>query len=109
MKSLDPGDHRKSALLLRKILDLKGIDIAMASTIFRFKNPKVFQIIDRHAYRALFNKKLPIYPSSNVNRKIETYFNYIDELIRLCNERNLEFSTIDRLLYIFDKKINGKL
>lgn len=109
LRSLEKGQHRKSISLLEKLLTYKGIDIAMASTIFRFKNPKVFQIIDRHAYRAIFNKKIPIYNNTNIKKKIGIYFDYIDELIKICEEKNLDFSTIDRLLYVFDKEINGNL
>ena len=41
--------------------------------------------------------------------KIETYFNYIDKLIELSKEKQVDFSVIDRLLYVFDKQENGKL
>ena len=109
LNKLSNGQHRKSESILKKIMNIKGIDLPMASTILRFKNPEVFQIIDKHAYRAIYDKKYPCYPSSNVEKKIDIYFNYLDKLIELCKARDLEFYTIDRLLYIYDKKINGKL
>ena len=83
----------------------------MASTILRFQNPKVFQIIDRHAYRALYgkSKKYPLYSASPTERKIQVYFSYLEDLIELCQKRDLSFETIDRLLYVFDKEVNPKL
>jgi len=90
-------------------MGLDGVDLPMASTILRFINPFVFQIIDRHAYRAVYEKKYPLYPYTPTERKISLYFDYIDQLIWHCEIKNLTFTTIDRLLYVFDKKNNGKL
>ncbi len=36
--------------VLAKLLSTKGIQLAMASTILRFKNPKIYQIIDQRVY-----------------------------------------------------------
>jgi thermostable 8-oxoguanine DNA glycosylase len=109
LKVLQAGEHKKSDEVLRVLLNVNGVDLPMASTILRFTNPKVFQIIDRHAYRAVYGKKYPAYQSTPAARKISLYFDYIDELIELCKLKALTFTTIDRLLYIFDKKNNGKL
>jgi hypothetical protein len=67
LKDLNPGEHSKADLALRSLLNRKGVDLPMASTFMRFRNPRVFQIIDRHAYRAITNKKYPLYPSSSPN------------------------------------------
>ena len=109
VKVLKNGQHRIAEQLLFKLLQINGIDLPMASTLLRFRNPDVFQIIDRHAHRAIFGTNYSLYSSSNINKKIETYFEYIDKLIEICQSKNLEFKTIDRLLYVFDKKINGSL
>lgn len=109
VKSLKEKEHRKSKGVLSVLLKLDGVDLPMASTILRFANPLVFQIIDRHAYRAIYETKYPLYPSTSSERKISVYFDYIDELIELCELKGLAFPTIDRLLYIFDKKKNGNL
>lgn len=108
-KELKNGQHRNAEDLLIALFQVRGIDLPMASTLLRFGNPEVFQIIDRHAYRAIFGKTYSLYTSSNINKKVNIYFNYIDELIELCKLKNLEFRTIDRLLYVFDKQINGSL
>lgn len=109
LKVLKAGEHRSSKKELSTLLELNGVDLPMASTILRFINPEVFQVIDRHAYRAVYEKKYPLYTSTPAERKLSVYFGYIDELIKLCELKALAFMTIDRLLYVFDKRTNGKL
>ena len=81
----------------------------MASTLLRFRNPETFQIIDRHAYRAVYGHDYPLSSASNDAAKIELYFRYLDDLIELARTKDLEFRTLDRVLYVFDKLNNGKL
>ncbi|MHA1410037.1 MAG: hypothetical protein ACTSQY_06995 [Candidatus Odinarchaeia archaeon] len=109
LATLKKGQHRLSEDVLDELLDTHGIDLAMASTILRFRNPEVFQIMDRHAYRAIYGEKYPLYGSTPNIRKIELYFDYIDKLIELAKDRNLDYKILDRLLYEFDKQLNGKL
>jgi len=109
LKVLKAAEHRKGKEVLTVLIGLNGVDLPMASTILRFINPKVFQIIDRHAYRAVYSKKYPLYQSTPTERKVSLYCGYIDHLIELCQVKGLTFTTIDRLLYIFDKKNNGRL
>src|SRR5579864_1251413 len=56
LASLKPGEHRKARSILEELLDIHGVDLPMASTVLRFRNPTVFQIIDRHAHRALYGQ-----------------------------------------------------
>jgi thermostable 8-oxoguanine DNA glycosylase len=107
--TLRKGQHRKSKEILENLIEIRGVDLAMASTILRFRNPEVFQIIDRHAYRAVYGVKYPLYPTSSKHQKIELYFEYLDKLLDLSQKKGLEFRTLDRLLYEFDKQLNGKL
>lgn len=109
LKSLRPKHHRKACGVLTRLLETHGVDLPMASALLRFRNRSAFQIIDRHAYRALYGKRYSIYSSSPIQRKIETYFNYLDDLHAICERRALDFRSIDRLLYVFDKEINGAL
>ena len=109
LKILTHGKHRQAQTVLETLLNVLGVDLPMASTFLRFRNPKVFQIIDRHAYRAVYARDYPLYTSSSIRQKISVYFEYLDKLIELCKKRNLEYQSIDRLLYEFDKQINGKL
>jgi len=107
--SLRKEEHRKAEKLLSKLLKQSGVDLPMASTLLRFRNKHVFQIIDRHAYRALYGAKYPLYTTSNPAKKIDTYFKYIDDLISLAQAKKVDFSIIDRLLYVFDKQENKTL
>ncbi len=109
LTKLSPGEHRRGEETLRLLLETHGADLAMASTVLRFRNPAVFQIIDRHAYRALCGKDYSLHAGSPANRKVVAYFDYIDNLRELCKAKALHFQDIDRLLYIFDKETNGKL
>jgi len=109
LKILPQGEHRKSKSVLNRLLNTHGVDLPMASTFLRFRNPDVFQIIDRHAYRAVYGSPFKLYTATSTERKMDTYFMYLDELLSLCRSRCLEFRTVDRLLYIFDKKKNGSL
>jgi thermostable 8-oxoguanine DNA glycosylase len=109
LKILKQGEHRKGERVLSELLKVKGVDIAMASTILRFRNPDVYQIIDRHAYRALYGAKYPLYAASPPYKKIALYFEYIDKLVEVSKQKQLEYKTLDRLLYVFDKQLNGKL
>jgi hypothetical protein len=83
--------------------------LPMASTLLRFRNPDVFQIIDRHAYRAVYRKDSPLYPQSSVKAKIDLYFRYLDDLVELAVSKRVEFRMLDRALYEFDKRNNGPL
>ena len=109
LTTLTKGEHRKGQSVLESLLDVQGIALPMASTILRFRNPSVFQIIDRHAFWAIYGRKYPIYPATSSSRKVSVYFDYLDELIDLCERRKVRFETIDRLLYEFDKQENPPL
>jgi thermostable 8-oxoguanine DNA glycosylase len=106
---LEPGSHRSAHPVIAALLQKPGVDLPMASTFLRFRNPGTFQIIDRHAYRAVNGDDYPLFSGSKDEAKIELYFRYLDDLIELACTRNLEFRTLDRLLYVFDKQTNGKL
>jgi thermostable 8-oxoguanine DNA glycosylase len=109
LRKLKPGEHGEAQSVLEELLAAHGVDLPMASTILRFRNPAVFQIIDRHAYRALYGMDYPLHTQSSVKRKIEVYFAYLDDLRLLCKIKGLKFESVDRVLYVFDKETNGGL
>jgi len=86
----------------------------MASTILRFINPSVFQIIDDRAYRVLFDgeAKYPTKPvkitDKYINTSIDIYFKYLNELHRVCSEE-LPFEFADRILYKLDIQLGNKI
>ena len=106
---IQPKSHRNAGGALATLIREPGVDLPMASTFLRFRNPKTFQIIDRHAYRAVYGKKYPLYPSSSNSAKIDLYFDYLDALFALAQSNKVPFDKLDRVLYIFDKQVNGKL
>ncbi|MGA8367896.1 MAG: hypothetical protein WB716_11325 [Candidatus Acidiferrales bacterium] len=109
VKELHRGEHQNAESLIDSLLIVHGVGLPMASTLLRFRNPSAFQIIDRHAYRAVYGSKFPIYPSMPRKKQIDIYFDYLHDLITLCDQKKIKFETIDRVLYQFDKDINGVL
>ena len=91
--------------VLGKLLNRKGVQLAMASTILRFKNPNIYQIIDQRVYRFIYGESLPSYYSS-IEKQIEIYIAYLKELKSICEEKNIDFHISDRILYELDKKYN---
>ncbi|MEJ0094309.1 MAG: hypothetical protein WDN46_12990 [Methylocella sp.] len=109
LKNLPLGAHREARLPLEQLMDHSGIDLPMASTLLRFRNPQAFQIIDRRAYRAIFCVPYPLHSTTPIIKKIDTYFAYLEKVIKLSISKNLDFQIIDRILYQLDKDNNGTL
>lgn len=103
-RSLDEH-HAKD--ILRSMLSVKGVRLPMASTILRFKNPHIYQIIDQRAYRLLKGKDLKTY-FPNVDVQITYYLDYLKELRRQCDLKNIPFEKADMILYQLDKEYNRK-
>lgn len=99
-------EHKKIVL---RLLACKGLQLPMASTFLRFRNPRIFQIIDQHVYRLLIGTELdlPLFNSENNRKKTcEIYFNYLKLLKTKCTELEIPFDKSDRILYNADKRIN---
>ncbi len=99
-------EHKK---LLVDLLKCSGVQLPMASTFLRFKNPKFFQIIDQHVYRLLTGNELSLpLPNSESNREkiCQFYFRYLEDLEKKCKELEIPFEKADRILYKADKRIN---
>jgi hypothetical protein len=101
--------HRNAEAALAPLLREPGVDLPMASTFLRFRNRKAFQNIDRHAYRAVYGEDYPLYSSSRDSTKIDLCFRYLDDLFALAEVKGVDFEILDRVLYVFDKQVNGKL
>lgn len=109
LRALSTQDHRQAEPVLLNLLDCRGVDLAMASTFLRFQNAPVFQIIDQHAYRAVFGKRYPLHSKTPSHTKVSVYFNYLDLLCSLATSSGVAFRELDRILYVFDKEHNGAL
>lgn len=94
--------------ILTKLLNTKGIQLAMASTILRFKNPNIYQIIDQRVYRFIKGEILPTYFSS-IEKQIEFYIEYLQKLKQVCIEKEIDFNVSDRIIYELDKFHNKKV
>lgn len=86
----------------------KGVRLPMASTILRFKNPKIYQIIDQRVYRFIYGEELK-YPESNINLQINIYLDYLNKLKEVCTKYSIKFEDADRILYKMDKEYNRDL
>ena len=102
----------KTRLVLNELLKTNGVQLAMASTILRFRNPNIYQIIDQRVYRLIYKNKIlniNTYPSEkNLKFQIELYIKYLKDLKKICLNFNIPFSKSDRILFMVDKRINKK-
>ena len=93
--------------LLEKLLNTDGIRLPMASTILRFKNPDIYQIIDQRAYRFLTGAEFK--ESSIAKKQIELYREYLEKLIEVCEANKILFRDSDRIFYLKDIELNSKV
>ncbi len=114
INSISPKDREidinKTKEILKLLLDTKGVQLVMASTILRFRNEHIYQIIDQRVYRMIYpNEVLSIssYKSEvNTNKAISIYLNYLCDLKKVCENLNIPFEKSDRILYMADKRVN---
>ena len=94
------------------LLEIKGVKIAMASTILKMFYPDSFPIIDQRAYRELNGEDLPEYYGATANRKYaDLYFQYILDC-HIYNQSvcpNINFDDIDKVLYQLDLEKGNKV
>ncbi len=103
-------DKEETTEILRGLLDKtnKGIQLPIASTILKFKNRHVYQIIDQRVYRVLYKNetlKLPV----SIDAQIELYLKYLEDLHTASERLQIPFEEADRILYEADKRINKKI
>ena len=90
--------------ILNQLLAIAGVKLPVASTILRFKNSNIYQIVDRRAYRVFYGHS---YPSSSVLAKnIDLYLKYLADLRIAADKYDIPFKFMDRYLYQLDKKLN---
>ena len=96
--------------LLRSLLCYRGVQLPMASTFMRFRNPILFQIIDQRVFRLLTGYELHLPAGTTVSaveRTCAMYFDYLQRLRQKSSELGIRFEKADRILYNADKRING--
>ena len=110
VRSLTRLNRTDAKSVLEELLHVDGIDLPMASTLLRFRNPGTFQIIDRRAFRTIMHEdQYNLYSSSPVARKVDLYFSYLETIDKLCEQTGINFADTDRILYEFDKHHNETL
>ena len=88
--------------------NVKGVELPMASTIFRFINPKAYQIIDARAYNSIYGKKIP------KGNPAEVYVEYMKKVLDAFKNgykgiKVVRFEDMDRFLYQYDIEIGHKI
>ncbi len=94
--------------ILKSLLSNNGIRLAMASTILRFKNPSIYQIIDQRVYRFITGKELQ-YRLTDIEGQIKLYLKYLKHLKNCCLKYQIKYEDADRIIYEMDKKYNKGL
>jgi len=62
-------NKEKTRKILTSLLKTKGVQLAMASNILRFRNPNIFQIIDQRAYRVIKGDPLKLSQIKETSRE----------------------------------------
>lgn len=104
-KDQEDLDKELTTQILFELLQTKGIQLAMASTILRFKNPKIYQIIDQRVFRFIFGENMPKY-FKTIESQITLYLEYLEKLRSICLEKKINFELSDRIIYSLDKEFN---
>lgn len=98
-------DEELTRDILIALLNCSGIQLAMASTILRFKNPQVYQIVDQRVFRFIYGRTLQDELKKEKDQ-VKVYLDYLKKLKEVCKEKSIDFSKSDRVLYELDKKHN---
>ena len=117
LNSINPDDEKidleKTKHILRLLLNTKGVQLAMASTILRFRNPKIYQIIDQRVFRIIYpGKELKTTKYQNeklIEKQIQLYLTYLQDLREACLMLNIDFNKADRILFMADRRVNEKI
>lgn len=115
LKDLSFDQLESSRPILESLLQASGVGLPMASTILRFRNPKVFQIIDERTYRIVCEGE-PSYPSKQhkvtkgyLNTSVSVYFKYLRKVRALADYCGFDYTQMDRALYQLDIDLGNKL
>ena len=116
INSIDKNETKinvdKTREILKGLLKTSGVQLAMASTILRYRNPNIYQIIDQRVFRVIYKNQtleLNTYPSEkNLNFQIDLYIKYLYDLRNICVDLKIPFDKSDRILFMADKRINKK-
>ncbi len=104
INSISKTDRKENTALTQEILEdllaIKGFGLPMATTLLRFKNPYIYQLIDQRVYRFVFGSPMP--KTTKTDTLIKMYRNYLNRIRKVCDKHDIEFSKADRILYQAD-------
>ena len=85
-------EDEKTAQVIEKLLQTKGMQLPMASTVLHFYYPEVFPIIDQRAYRELYAMDYPK-TMTKIPMLTELYLKYIKDCWEISRKsvRKLHF------------------
>ena len=100
----------KTERVVEKLLQTKGMQLPMASTVLHFYYPEIFPIIDQRAYRELYAMDYPK-TMTKIPMLTELYLKYIKDCWEYQQEKcpEIAFSQIDKILYRLDKEKGNKV
>lgn len=103
-------EDEKTAQVIEKLLQTKGMQLPMASTVLHFYYPEVFPIIDQRAYRELYAMDYPK-TMTKIPMLTELYRKYVKDCWEYQQEKcpEIAFSQIDKVLYQLDKEKGNKV
>ena len=99
-------DEELTVKVLDALLGTSGVRLAMASTILRFKNPHIYQILDQRVFRFISETGKELKESTVKEKQIEMYLDYLKRLKNICFKYKIDFESSDRILYLMDKDLN---
>lgn len=102
-------DEKLTREILSSLLVLKGVALAMASTILRFKNKNIYQIIDQRVYRIIYGSELKTTKpkkKEEIENQINLYLKYLKDLKKSSIKLKIDYPKADRILYMADKRLN---
>ena len=105
----ESADKELTRKVLQELLQCKGVRLPMASTYLRFRNPNVFQILDRHVWHQVYPQEEEYKEIKDVDERINIYFTYLEDLRKLAEKENVEYYESDRIFYIKDKNEGHKI
>jgi flavorubredoxin len=101
-------DESLTREILEELLTTKGFRLPMASTVLRFRNPEIYQILDQRVYRLIYGKPLRLsYSKGGIDEQIDLYLEYLRKLKQISDASDdFDFKEADQVLYMLDKRVN---
>ncbi len=86
---------------IKTLLEVKGFQLPMVSTILFFINPEVFQIIDKRTNRIVMGGDERAYSFDFNNNSVDYYFEYLEKLREISRH---DFNKAGKIFYQLDKE-----